>query len=309
MSTFHFNVNSSARVPSTGPANPPIPMHPEGWEHPLARMREAQRRMWPSGRPNIPGLDYHAGWRTGALPGASAGRAFDYLDYFEMDGGNLGLAIGEVAGDTHAETGAAAALLLSSLHALVRSMEAQSDASVATLVRSIHDVLYDASPESGSATLFVARYDPIEHRLDYCNAGQAAPVLLRQAGSRRRAILLENGGPMVGVLRRSAFRQGSIRLQPGDILAAFTAGLTDAVDSGGEVWGYRRLLAAIESAAQQPARDIVGRVFEEVRCFTGSSPRTRDMTLWVGRIEQAMATSPELELAAEEPAETAVLAA
>ena len=309
MSTFQFNVNSSPRWPSSGPANNPIPMPPGGMDGRLGRMRDAQRRMWPAARPNVPGLDYSAGCRTAI--GMEIAAEIDYLDYFEMDGGNFGLAIGDLSEACEGtEKTPPSALLLSSLHALVRSLETQSTHAVSDLVRSIHELFYEVSPDGVCATLFVARYDPIERRLDYCNAGHEPPTLLRKTGGRRRTILLESGGPVVGVLRRSIFHQGSISLQPGDILAAYTGGLTDVCNASGEEWGYRRLVTAIEDAAVRPARDMVEDVLTRAGDFAMGAARTRDMTLWLGRIDEAMASAPMVEATvAEDPVEAAVLAA
>src|ERR1035437_11138133 len=77
------------------------------WEMQLAR--EVQNRAFPTTRPRIAGLDYYSDWRP------ARGLSGDYLDYFELPEGNLGLAIGDVAGK-----GLAAALLTSSLHTLDR---------------------------------------------------------------------------------------------------------------------------------------------------------------------------------------------
>jgi len=269
--------------------------------------------MWPSARPSVPGLDYHAAWRGGQTPNV------DYLDYFETEGGNFALALGElVAGNASADDTRAAAgpgaLLLSSLHALVRSLDAGTDPQflrdklIAELVHSIHDLFYELAPEGSYATLFLARFDPIERRLDYCNAGHDAPVVLRKSGSGRRAIALESGGPLVGVLRRSVYRQGSLRLEPGDILAAFTAGVTECRNTRGEEWGYRRLIASIEAANQLPAREIVERVIREADAFREPAETTDDMTLWLGRLDEALSTHVPLEAEVEE-GEPAALAA
>src|ERR1700724_3328118 len=50
--------------------------------------RSVQERLFPAVRPAIPGLDYFGDWRP------ARGVSGDYLDYFEMSQGNLGLAVG-----------------------------------------------------------------------------------------------------------------------------------------------------------------------------------------------------------------------
>jgi sigma-B regulation protein RsbU (phosphoserine phosphatase) len=323
MSTSHFIVNSSPQWPHRGPAGNLMPVGPAGRDRPIDRNHETQRRMWPSARPSVPGLDYHAGWRI------SDSRDVDYLDYFETDGGIFSLAIGDVvAGNASGDPGGdrwqsgSGTLLLPSLHGMVRSLAAgplghpsrHPSNGLGDLLQTIHELFYEVAPEGSYATLFLARYDPIERRLEYCNAGHEAPVLLRKSGGRRRTIRLESGGPMVGVLRRSTYRQGSIRLQPGDILAAYTDGLIEARNRRGEEWGCRRLVAAIEAADDRPARDIVEHVLEEAEAFSagassGGARRTNDMTLWLGRLEEALSTSVPLETASVETPELAALAA
>ena len=278
----------------------------------MDRVRETQRRMWPTARPTVPGLDYYSGWRAGES------RDADYLDYFETDEGDFSLAIGDVVAGSP-ESGAPGALLLSSLHAMVRSLDADHargqsathpSNALGDLVHAIHDLFYEVSPEGGYATLFLARYDPLERRLDYCNAGHESPVVLRPAGDRWRTILLEGGGPVVGVLRRSAYRQFSIRLQPGDILAAYTAGITECRNPRDEEWGFQRMLSAIQAAAELPPRDIVEQVLEEACRFAGGrAPFDSDMTLWLGRLDKALSTHVPLEAESEVVAEPAALAA
>jgi phosphoserine phosphatase RsbU/P len=323
MSTSHFIVNSSPRWPY-GPAGNLVPVESAGHAKPIDRIHETQRRMLPSARPSVPGLDYHAGWRI------ANSRDVDYLDYFEIDGGIFSLAIGDVvAGNAGGDPGAgdrwpsgSGTLLLPSLHGMVRSLAAGPLANpsrhppngLGDLLQTIHELFYEVAPEGSYATLFLARYDPIERRLEYCNAGHEAPVLLRKSGGRRRTIRLESGGPMVGVLRRSTYRQGSIRLQPGDILAAYTDGLIEARNRRGEEWGCRRLVAAIEAADDRPARDIVEQVLEEAESFSagassGGARRANDMTLWLGRLEEALSTHVPLEAESVEAPELAALAA
>jgi phosphoserine phosphatase RsbU/P len=314
MRTYNFIVNSSPRWPFGHPEGNPLPIRPTAPDRLTDRIRDTQLRMWPSARPVIPGLEYDTGWRRGS------GHDVDYLDYFETDGGNFSLAIGDLVAGQAGGEGASGALLLSSLYAMVRSLDGPYGPSghrgggypssiLGELLRTIHELFYEVSAEGSYATLFLACYDPIERRLDYCNAGHEAPVILRKSGGRRRTILLESGGPVIGVLRRSTYRQGSIRLQPGDILAAYTAGLAEICNRAGEEWGYRRMVAAIEAAVDLPAREMVRQVMAEAGDFSGGAKPASDMTLWLGRLEEALSTSVPAEAESVEVLEPAPLAA
>jgi sigma-B regulation protein RsbU (phosphoserine phosphatase) len=237
--------------------------------------REVQNRIFPSARPSIPGLDYYGDWRP------ASGVGGDYLDYFEMDEGNFGLAIGDVSG-----SGMQAALLTATLHSIVRALRFSQNSSVAEFVATVDELFCEVCPDNCYATLFVGRYDPILGRLHYVNAGHEPPFVLRRTGPSYRNIRLESGGPLLGMLRKSPYREGIVSLGPGDLLVAYTDGLCEAANLQGEEWGWRRFLDSLEGGPKRRARDIVTRVFEAEDRFAEGAPQVDDMTLWLGRIEE-----------------------
>ena len=99
--------------------------------------------------------------------------------------------------------------------------------------------------------------------------------------------MLDPSGPCLGMLRKSTFRENAVSLAPGDLLALYTDGLCDAANTKGEEWGFRRFLETVQACSRQRARDIVDRVFETVESFAAGSPQYDDMTLWLGRVQEA----------------------
>ncbi len=243
--------------------------------------QEVQNRLFPSERPIVPGLDYYGDWQP------ARGVSGDYLDYFEMDQGNLGLAVGDVSGK-----GLPAALLTSSLHSIVRALRRSQTSDLPDLVQAVDELFYEICPDNCYATLFVARYDPIGGRLSYVNAGHEPPFVLRKRGNRYVPIPLESGGPVIGLLRQPSYREGAISLNPGDLLVAYTDGLCETKNPGGEEWGWRRLVSTVEANATRRARDIVEHVMEAAETFACGAPPFDDMTLWLGRVEEAVANRP-----------------
>ena len=132
---------------------------------------EMYERFFPMVRPVIPGLDYFGDWRP--APGVGG----DYIDYFEMNDGNLGLAVGDVCGK-----GVSAAVLTSSLHSMIRALRFARTFSLKVLVRNIDKLFSEVCPDNCYATLFVGEYDPSSARLHYVNAGHEPPFVLRKAG-------------------------------------------------------------------------------------------------------------------------------
>jgi len=133
------------------------------WE--IARM--VQERIFPASRPAIPGLDYFADWRP------ARGVSGDYIDYFEMSDGQLGLAVGHVASQ-----GLPAALLNSSLHCMLRAWRYARNSSPRELVRSVHEWFYEICPDNCDATLFVATFDAARGELRFVKAGLVQPVVI-----------------------------------------------------------------------------------------------------------------------------------
>src|SRR5437016_4276120 len=182
------------------------------WE--IARM--VQERIFPASRPAIPGLDYFADWRP------ARGVSGDHIDYFEMSDGKLGLAVGHVASQ-----GLPAALLNPFLHCMLRAWRYARNSSPRELVRNVHEWFYEICPDNCHATLFVATYDPASGELRYVNAGHEPPFVLQKNGEHYRTIFLEASGPVIGMLRRPAYREGVVSLRPGDVLAAYSDGLCE----------------------------------------------------------------------------------
>jgi sigma-B regulation protein RsbU (phosphoserine phosphatase) len=237
--------------------------------------REVQSRTFPTTHPCIVGLDYYSDWR------AASGLSGDYLDYFELPEGSLGLAIGDVAGK-----GMAAALLTSSLRSLARALRQGSCRDLAELTSAIDALFYEVCPDSSYATMFVARYDPVRGVLHYVNAGHEPPVVLRKTPNGYRLLELEPTGPVIGMLRKSSFHENAITLAPGDMLVAYTDGLCETANPRGEEWGFRRMLATIQASSYRKARDIVDRVMDAAENFASGCPQYDDMTLWLGRIDE-----------------------
>jgi len=259
------------------------------WEAQFAR--EVQDRIFPSARPSIPNLDYYSDWRRARSVSG------DYLDYFEVDEGNLCLAIGDVAGK-----GLRAAILTASLHSIVRALRFSPAGSLSNFMAAVDELFREVCPDNCYATLFVGRYDPVTGRLHYVNAGHEPPFVLRKSGQRYRTIRMESGGPVIGMVRRPQYCERVVGLMPGDLLVAYTDGLCEATNPRGEEWGWRRFVETIQGIASKRARDIVEQVWEAEDRFAEGAPQRDDMTLWVGRVDEA-ASGLVLRLAeCEEPA-------
>jgi sigma-B regulation protein RsbU (phosphoserine phosphatase) len=234
--------------------------------------REVQERLFPQKLPIIAGLDY-AGHCRPAL-----GVGGDYYDFLALPQGNLGLAIGDVSGK-----GIAAALMMASLQASLRSEATRAPDNLAAAVGSINRLVYEASSSNRYATFFYGQYDPAEGRFDYVNAGHNPPMLFRGAGENATVSRLEANGTVIGLLESAHYEQGSVRLSPGDVLIAFTDGISEAMNLDDEEWGEDRLIEAVRNCQVLSAQQLLECIFDAATRFAGTAPQHDDMTLVVVR--------------------------
>lgn len=228
--------------------------------------REVQQRLFPQVLPQVEGLDF-AGY---CRPAQGVGG--DYYDFIRLDDGSLGIAVGDVSGK-----GIAAALLMASLQASLRAQTIARCDTLAMMIQNVNRLVFEASSQNRYATFFYAQYDPNERKLRFVNAGHNAPILFR--ARRTDVSRLEQGGTVLGLFPQAAYTEGSISIAPGDLLVAFTDGISEAENPMQEEFGETRLLEAIKKANTRSAADLIASVLREVDAFTSGASQHDDMTL------------------------------
>jgi len=229
----------------------------------LASARDIQLRLLPARPPEVPGYEV-----TGfSVPCHEVGG--DYFDFIELPSGRVVIALGDVSGK-----GFDAALLMACLHASVRS-QAYTAAPVAEKVRAVHRYLWECTPPNRFVTLFYGELDPRTHRLVYVNAGHLPPVLVRSDGSVEG---LESGGLPVGLLGDATYADREVYLEPGDLMAIYSDGVTELQAPSGEEFGTTRVVDLLrQNRHLRPTR--LRDVFEAViRDFQGTARALDDLT-------------------------------
>jgi sigma-B regulation protein RsbU (phosphoserine phosphatase) len=244
----------------------------------LALAAEVQRRLLPEAAPAVSGIEL-AGV---CLPARGVGG--DYYDFIDLGGERLGLAIADVSGK-----GISAALVMSSVQAYLRSQtvvaSGPSGARLGDLVTRINLLLCRSTASSTYVTFFYAEYDAAARRLTYVNAGHNPPLLLRgREASGEPYARLTSGGPVIGVFETPLFEQGSVELESGDVVIAYTDGVTEALDRSGEEFGEERLIEAVSTAADVSANAIRDAVLHRINEWSAGTPQHDDLTLVVTKV-------------------------
>lgn len=197
-------------------------------------------------------------------------------DFFKVMqlGSVLGLALGDIAGK-----GLTAGIWQAHLMGLIQRA-ARKHADPATAVAEVNRELCQHQDERPLTALFFARLDSHRNDLVYCNAGLPAPLLVRQDKTVER---LEKGGPMLGVVQKAVFSSGRVRLNPSDMLIAYSDGVTECENSREEEFGAGRLAATARTFSSASAQQALFSTLAAVLDFADACPPGDDLTVLVVR--------------------------
>lgn len=202
----------------------------------------------------------------------------DFFKVIKLDS-VLGITVGDIAGK-----GLSAGIWQAHLMDLVQRC-ARTKLPPAEVVAAVNRDLCQDQNEPPIAGLFFARLDPQSGELVYCNAGLPPPLLLRCDKSVEK---LEKGGPMLGALKESKYDAGTVSLNPGDLLLAYSDGLTECRNALDEEYEVERLMAAAKAAGGATANQVLFSTLGAVLNFADTCSPEDDLTLLVIRRREAI---------------------
>lgn len=200
----------------------------------------------------------------------------DYYDLLMLGDGQLGIAIGDVAGH-----GLAAALLVcmakSSLHT-----QASRTANVVDVMDSLNDMVYGALSERKFMTFFYSVLDTKTGTLSYSNAGHHYPYHYN-ATTDRTMQLMPSMYPL-GVRQHVEYPIRHLQLGPEDILVFYSDGMIEAKNPAGEEYGFERFEAAIKTYHDLTAEGMRDAILAELDAFCDNQPAEDDRTILVVKV-------------------------
>ncbi len=216
----------------------------------------------------------------------------DYYDYLCLPDGNLALAIGDVAGK-----GISAALLMASIQSIVRTQLAAglersaavgnghvtTQLSTSGIVAQLNRQLYASTAPEKYATFFFGVYEENSRILTYTNAGHLPPLLLRAGESGAQTHLLDVTGTVVGAFPSIRYEEQKIEIQSGDLLIAYTDGITEPENAYGEEFGVERLAETALRYQNSEPKEIVAKIMEAVAHWSTAPELPDDMTVMIAR--------------------------
>jgi sigma-B regulation protein RsbU (phosphoserine phosphatase) len=230
----------------------------------LAQASEIQSMLLPTEAPAYPGYDL-AGHN---LPCRTVGG--DYFDFVPYADGRVALAVGDVSGK-----GLPAALLMSSLQARVQMLR-ETGPDPASAVTVLNRNLAERCPAGKFITFFYALLDPATGSLTYSNAGHNYPLLLRADGSVEK---LSGGGMVLGLFPTLRYELRETKLSPGDMLALYSDGVTEALSPLGDEFGEDGLAEFLQNRRTESCSHLVSGLIDFLRTWHGSINFHDDFTI------------------------------
>lgn len=220
-------------------------------EHELEIAADIQRKLMPNAAPQLPGFDIAGQYRPCHEIGG------DFYDFILLPQQNLGVALGDVSGK-----GIPASLLMATVRTALR-VQAENIFSMHDVVAKVNRAVYEDTRPDEFVTLFYGVLNAESRMFTYVNAGHNTALLIRGDETHN----LSPGGPPIGILPDLLAGEERVQLEPGDILAIYTDGYSDAEDASDKPFGDERVISELKAHRDAPAVDMIKAVENAVVRF------------------------------------------
>ena len=235
--------------------------------------------------------EYHSGERLGILP---PGTGFDAVgrcrsryevggDLCEMrplsDGRTL-VAVGDACG--HSVQAAFVMTAVRSAMSAVLDEGDVTDVSPARVVTRINRALCRVTPGHQFMTCLVGVIDTARMGFEYCNAGHPLPIVLRKGKCQE----LETHGMPMGISPDATYASSEFALCGDDVLALFSDGVIESMNSEQEMFGTSGVISALEACeTTEPIEAVMRRIWDSCQEH-GEGTAKDDTTLLLLRMGQ-----------------------
>jgi serine phosphatase RsbU (regulator of sigma subunit) len=194
----------------------------------------------------------------------------DFFDYVDLPDSRFGFILGDVAGK-----GAPAALLAAAVVGMFGA-EASHESNAAPVIARLNNNVFRRGIEGRFLTAFYGVLRP-DGMLTYSNAGHNAPLLMTRDGIRR----LETGGMILGLFANATYDEETVTLEPGDVIIAFSDGVSEALNEAGEEYTDARLVASAQSHRGATPQELLDGMLADLHRFCGPATANDDLTMVV----------------------------
>jgi serine phosphatase RsbU (regulator of sigma subunit) len=244
----------------------------ERLERELEIAGEVQRSLLPSRFPPATGYQFFG--RN--LPARHVGG--DLYDVIKVDEEHVGLLMADVS-----DKSVHAALIMAVTRTLFLS-HARRSLSPAEVALAVHNGLLEVSTNDDMfVTVFYGVLNVRTGQMRFVRAGQDEPLLFRAAGGPPEVLFAD--GRFLGMWPDLKLEELTVQLHPGDLLVAYSDGVTDAINPANDPYGKDRLIALLHRRRKDAPKIVCNAIFNDVLEFRADAPAFDDITVLVTRCE------------------------
>lgn len=231
-----------------------------------------QTMLHPKKLPNLPSVGF------GSFFNSAKGVCGDYYDIIMARRDRIGIIIADVAGKGIQST-IVMSMLRSILHLVTNTTK---DAS--TILDWVNKGITGNVDMDHYASLSYLSYSPIDHSLEFANAGHQSMLILR--GKTNEIETVKQKTDPIGIERSTIYSNLKLTVDKGDIIILYTDGLIEALNKEGKQYGLSSLSQVILNKSSLSAKEIANEVKQNVQTFVGNASLHDDQTLVVMKIKE-----------------------
>lgn len=199
----------------------------------------------------------------------------DYFDFVKLSDDKFLFCVADISGK-----GFAAALLMANFQANLRTLLHLSN-DLAVFTTALNDALYNITKGEKFITLVLGVYEISSRTLRYVNAGHVHPYLCNGSSIKK----LDRGCTLIGCFEElPEIEVGQEHVGQDSFLVAFTDGLTDLVNEGGDYFDGPLLEAFIMEQKNKTAEEFNKALIKRIEVFKGKNIYPDDITVLTAKI-------------------------
>jgi len=197
----------------------------------------------------------------------------DFYDFFLIDEDKLAFAIADVSGK-----GVPAALFMMIAKTIIKNL-LKSSSEIEEVVEKVNNQLCENNETFMFVTSFLGIVDLKTGHMTYVNAGHNPPLIKRKNGKFDYIDVKNNC--ILAIMPNVEFEKQEIQLEEGDILFAYTDGVTEAMNIEGNLYGISRLKDLLNKNYDKNnnIHDIIPLVEKNISEYCTGENQTDDITM------------------------------
>ena len=233
-------------------------------EQELTLAEETQRSLLPQTLPQVKNLNIHAFSKPTRYVGG------DFYDFVELESGELFGVLADVSGK-----GVSASLLSSMLLGCLE-MQLRTGMPLHVAVNRLNKFLCEKSSASRFVTMFLFTLNS-NGRGKYISAGHNPTYVFRAQTAEIEE--LPSNNMIIGAFPFATYEAETLELNTGDVLLAYSDGLTEAENPLGEMLGEDVVKKVIRAEAGAGSNNLEEKLLSTIQDFTAGRSPTDDITI------------------------------